>query len=83
MSLKFKCPECGSEELKLVETDVTLSQKILSIDDDGFLDYGSIIIENEEIDCFKCCGCGFVLSNDNIVIQDDKGVVEWIKKNCK
>jgi hypothetical protein len=80
--LKFKCPECGSEELKVVETDVILSQKIISIDEDC-LNYDSIIIEHEEIDCYKCCNCEFVLTNGILVIQDEKEVIEWLKKHCE
>jgi hypothetical protein len=80
--LKFKCPECGSKELKVVETDVLLSQKIISFDEE-YLQYDSIIIEEEEIDCYKCCNCEFVLTDGNIVIQDEKEVVEWLKKNCE
>jgi predicted nucleic-acid-binding Zn-ribbon protein len=83
MSLKFKCPECSGKELELVEIGAVLTHKIVNLSEDGCFEYAQISIDDGETDRFQCSNCGYVLCDGILVVQDEKGVVEWLKKNCE
>lgn len=84
MSLEFKCPKCGCDELIIVELGVVMSSKVIDIDEQGYFQYDLIDCGGGSTDCFKCFKCGYVLKDDeggNLIMEEE--AVEWIKKNCK
>lgn len=84
MSLKFKCPKCGSGELIHVELGVCMSSKVVDIDERGYIQYDLIDYDSGSTDKYHCFKCGYVLKDDkgrNLIMEDE--VVEWVKNNCK
>ena len=83
-ALKFKCPNCDSEQLESIETNVVLSSEIATLNEDGDFDYESPLMDGGEIDRFQCFKCGYVLrDSDGKNLTNNEEVVEWVKKNCK
>ena len=84
-TLKFVCPECGSNELTSIESVIT-SFPLTRISEDGDLDYDYEKYNrtyDSEVICYECIECGYTLKNERgITIKDCSLVAEWVKKNC-
>ena len=84
MSLEFVCPKCKCEELEIVQTDVTMTSKIVDLDEEGCFEYDLIDCDSGQVECHQCYKCGYILKNEkDEVITTNEEVVEWVKKNCK
>jgi predicted nucleic-acid-binding Zn-ribbon protein len=73
----FVCPKCGSDELRMAETSVTVISKVMGIEG-GIIDIGESYYENNP-GCkttFFCWECGF-----EIPATTDEEVITWIEKN--
>ena len=81
MSLKFKCPSCGSEKLEVIQTDVVITSEILDIDEEGCFEFDLTDSDGGNVDRFQCQKCGYVLKDESgEPITTNEDVVEWVKK---
>jgi len=80
-TLKFICPQCGSNELGSIENVLT-TYPIIEIPEDGNLNYGDSITHDSEILAYECMECGFQLQKNGITITDCMKVGKWVKRNC-
>lgn len=90
--LKYKCPDCGNEDLIQIE-GVVKGYPVESITE---YDNGTCLVDTtgEEVNvhtnhidtvyAYHCGGCGnTLLMEDDIPVTEDEELVEWIKKNCE
>ena len=81
-TLKFTCPECGSNELGSIENVLTIFP-ITRILEDGDADYGDSRTDDSTIVAYECVDCGYQLQGDfGATIIDILEMVEWVKKHC-
>jgi predicted RNA-binding Zn-ribbon protein involved in translation (DUF1610 family) len=92
--LKYKCPDCGSLKLLMIQGIVKgYPVEEITEDDDGVC---MVDTTGEEVDvhtnhvdttyAYHCGGCGNTLLDDNVnelPVQEDAELVEWVKKNCE
>lgn len=63
MRVNFRCSTCNGSTLECVETGVLVYTSVLSVADDGFMDFGSSEVNygSGTIDRFQCASCGMVI----------------------
>lgn len=80
--LKFKCSECGNNNIEEILVNVVQTSVIDVIDENGSIDYvPNIVTEEGEIDHYQCSKCGAILKNDYGKISTPEDLVEWLKEN--
>ncbi len=82
-NLKFTCPECGSTRLQLVETRITVSTPILSVNTKGRVLHGEPkydLTENEE-SWFECTHCSYRPKKDGADIRGVGELIEWLQNS--
>jgi hypothetical protein len=91
MSLKFKCPKCGSTELEEEAVDVVQLSIVSEISNDGTVDYDPkrIFYDDGERCNFHCSVCDFPLMGDGYKLGDGYKYITsaedlraWLLKNC-
>lgn len=79
-SMKFKCPECDSNQLEEVMIDVVQSSIISEIDSEGYVDYENTSTDGGEVDRYQCSKCGHLIKNEiGGKINDVEELAEWLK----
>ena len=86
--LRFKCPQCSSERLEEVMTDVTVASMIDGVEElsgdigeDNLLDvhYGDATNDGGEVACYQCVDCGTVLKDaTGTTIDDLPELRDWL-----
>jgi len=79
--IKFKCSECGDNQLEEVLTGVTVSSIVDYIDKDGYTEYGDHVENNGgEVSRYQCINCGYVLvDDDDGTITDSRDLATYLK----
>ncbi len=89
--LKYKCPDCGSVKLLMIE-GIVKGYPVESITEygDGDCEVDTTGVEVDvhtnhvdTIYAYHCGGCGnTLLMKDDIPVTESKELVQWIKDNC-
>jgi len=81
MKVKFICPECQSNTLEEVMSDVFGYATITDIDNDktlndAYLDYGIVTHEGGSVNYYACAHCNF-----EPPVSSPQELYNWLKEN--
>ena len=80
-SLTFTCPKCGGHLIEEVTVNVSLYNRILTMNTRGTFEYDLIDQSNGELDHYRCGACDYVVvdkQGNNITACLD--LVKWLKR---
>lgn len=79
----IKCPKCGCTKIEETLVDATVYSEILSVSEDGQVEYGSFRNEDGEVSNYSCWNCDYVFEDeDGACITDIESLVALYSKQC-
>lgn len=78
--LKFKCIECQSAELEEIIIDIKKSVQVVTVTDDGIIEYSKSKYTPGRVDSYICGNCFTLLYNEKFrKIKRKSELIEWLK----
>ena len=84
MNYNFVCPGCKqSSAIEEIVVNTFAYSTVEHIDPEtGDMDYGSITLDDGEVDRYQCVKCSeTIVDEDNNTIDDSVDLVNWLKDN--